>query len=275
MSAPLANHPFDTATHIERNGERLRGATSDAYWAFIGPFGGITTATLLRAAFEHKERLGDPLAITVNFCAPVTRGNFDIDLTLARANRSTQHWSMVLSQQETGVAATATAIFAARRPGFSHQPAEPPTATAYEELTALDTRKYTPWVHRYEFRFAEGAPIYSRTPLPEPASAVSKFWLRDEPARPVDFLSLAAMGDAFFARIFHVRGAIVPFGTVSLTTYFHVDGADLARLGNGPILAVADASVFNKSFGDQKGELWSRDGQLLATCHQIAYFRDP
>jgi len=275
VSAPIANHPFDRATHLERTGGGLRGSTSDDYFAFIGPFGGITTATLLRSVFEDLERSGDPLAITVNFCAPVASGSFDIALTLSRANRSTQHWSMVLSQQETGVAATATAIFAVRRSGFSHQPARPPEVPPYETLTALDTSKYSSWLQRYEFRFAEGAPIYRRSEHAEPASALSKFWLRDEPARPIDFLSLAAMSDAFLGRIFHVRGKVLPFGTVSMTTYFHVDAADLARLGDGPILAVADANVFNKSFSDQKGELWSREGQLLATCHQIAYFRDP
>lgn len=275
MTAPLANHLFDKASHLERIGDRLRGATSDDYWAFVGPFGGITAAILLRGAFDHAERLGDPLALTVNYCAPVARGDFDVAVTLARSNRSTQHWSMVLSQEETGIVATATAVFAMRRPSFSHQPVRPPEVPAYETLGALDTSRYASWVQRYEFRFAAGGPVYSRVPLAEPASALSRFWVRDEPARPLDFLSLAAMSDSFFARIFHVRGAIVPFGTVSLTTYFHVDSADLARLGSGPLLATADAHVFSKSYGDQKGELWSQEGQLLATCHQITYFRDP
>jgi acyl-CoA thioesterase len=274
LTAPIANHPFDLATRVERTDNCLCGTTSDAYWAFLGPFGGATSAVLLRAVCEDPERSGDPLAITVNFCAPVARGNFDIALTLARANRSTQHWSMVLSQEETGVAATATAVFASRRPTFAHQPASRPDVPAFETLPALDTRKYPPWVQRYEFRFAEGVPIYGLVPLAEPAGTRSQFWLRDAPPRPIDFLSLAAMSDAFFARIFHARGTLVPFGTVSLTTYFHVDADELARIGSGPILGVADAHVFNKSFGDQKGELWSHDGQLLATCHQIAYFRD-
>ena len=35
----------------------------------------------------------------------------------------------------------------------------------------------------------------------------------------------------------------------------------------------ADAKVFNKGFSDQTGDLWSRDGRLLATSHQIVYFR--
>jgi acyl-CoA thioesterase len=274
MSAPIANHPLDIATHIERTENGLRGATSDDYWAFVGPFGGATTATLLRAVIEDERRLGDPVALTVNFCAPVARGGFDIALTLARTNRSTQHWSMQLAQGEAGVAATATAVLAIRRASFAHQPARPPAVPPFETLDAYPTKGASSWLQRYEFRFSEGAPNFRPEPSPEPQSAVSRLWIRDVPARPLDFMSLAAMSDAFVGRIFQVRSALVPFGTVSLTTYFHVDADDLARQGDAPIIGIADASVFHKSYADQKGELWSQDGQLLATCHQIAYFRD-
>jgi acyl-CoA thioesterase len=270
----IAAHPFDIATRVERVGSRYRGGTSDAYWAFIGPFGGVTAATLLRAVLEDEARAGDPLALTVNFCAAVSRGSFDLEVTRSRANRSTQHWSIVLSQAQGGIAATATAVLAVRREGFSHQPAPRPRAAAFETLAPYPTLDTAAWIQQYEFRFAEGALNIGPEPRTVPGSPLSQFWIRDVPVRPLDFLSLASMGDAFFARIFHVRGALVPFGTVSLTTYFHVDAAELAQLGTGPILAVADASVFHKCFSDQKGELWSQTGQLLATCYQVGYFRD-
>ena len=118
------------------------------------------------------------------------------------------------------MAATATAVFAARRPSFAHLVAQPSAAAAYETLTPLDTSVYSAWIQRYEFHFVEGTPRNRNTPLETPAGAKSVFWLRDNPPRPIDFLSLAAMSDAFFTRIFDVRGALVHFGTVSLTTYF-------------------------------------------------------
>ena len=52
----------------------------------------------------------------------------------------------------------------------------------------------------------------------------------------------------------------MPFGTVSLTTYFHADAADLAAEDITRVLAVADAKIFHKSYGDQNGELWSPNG---------------
>ncbi len=48
-------HPLDAATALEKSGENFRGATSDAYWNFTGPFGGATAATLLHAAVDHPE----------------------------------------------------------------------------------------------------------------------------------------------------------------------------------------------------------------------------
>ena len=106
-----------------------------------------------------------------------------------------------------------------------------------------------------------------------PSNPYSKLWISDRKPRKIDSLSLTSMSDAFFGRIFHARHQLVPFGTVSLTTYFHVDAADLAAEDITRVLAVADAKIFHKSYGDQNGELWSPSGRLLATTTQIAYFK--
>jgi acyl-CoA thioesterase len=66
---------------------------------------------------------------------------------------------------------------------------------------------------------------------------------------------------------------MVPFGTVSLTTYFHVDAEDLRTEDTRQVLAIADASSFHKSYANQTGELWSPSGRLLATTQQITYFK--
>ena len=71
----------------------------------------------------------------------------------------------------------------------------------------------------------------------------------------------------------HARRQLVPFGTVSLTTYFHADAADLAAEDTTRVLGIADAKIFHKSYGDQNGELWAPGGRLLATTTQIAYFK--
>jgi acyl-CoA thioesterase len=266
-------HLFDDATRITAGDSSWQGSTSDDYWAFVGPFGGATAATILRALIEHPQRSGDPLALTVNYCAPVAQGEFDLDLRLVKANRSSQHWSVEMTQGGADVATLATAVFAERRPSWSQQQAQIPQATAFEKTLPYAVKIAASWVRQYDFRFVEGEPKLGSSSAAAPGSAFSKLWIGDRVPRKIDALSLMSMSDAFFARIFHARSELVPFGTVSLTTYFHTDCEGLAAEDITRVLAVADAKIFNRSFGDQHGELWSPSGRLLATTTQIAYFK--
>ena len=267
-------HLFDDATRVTAGDSRWQGRTSEDYWAFVGPFGGATAATILRALIDHPQRAGDPLSLTVNFCAPIAQGAFDLDVRLVKANRSTQHWSVELTQDGAEVATLATAVFAERRPSWSHQPARiSAKAPPFEQTRPYPKSITMSWVKQYDFRFVEGEPNFGGAPQAAPASAFSKLWIGDRVPRKIDVLSLMSMSDAFFGRIFHVRNELVPFGTVSLTTYFHADAEDLAAEDISRVLAVADAKIFHKSYGDQSGELWSPNGRLLATTTQIAYFK--
>ena len=125
-----APHLFDDATQVTAGDSCWQGKTSPDYWAFVGPFGGCTAATILRALIDHPQRAGDPLSLTVNFCAPVAEGAFDLDVRLVKANRSSQHWCVEMTQGGGDVATLATAVFAERRPSWSHQQATFPGADA-------------------------------------------------------------------------------------------------------------------------------------------------
>src|SRR3954467_14119014 len=182
-----APHLFDDATRVAAGDSRWSGHTSEDYWAFVGPFGGVTAATMLRAIMEHPQRQGDPLAITVNFCAPIAQGPFDLDVRLIKANRSTQHWSVELMQGGAEVTTFATAVLAARRLSWPHQPAQPPQALPFEQTRPYPkTGLKMSWVRQYDFGFVEGAPQLGGAPHGEPASAFSKLWIGDTKPRPVD-----------------------------------------------------------------------------------------
>jgi hypothetical protein len=99
-------------------------------------------------------------------------------------------------------------------------------------------------------------------------------WVRDEPERPLDFLSLAAIIDVFFPRVFIRRQKLGVAATVSITTHFHADTSSLARQASRPILAAARGQRFYRGYFDQVAELWSDDGELLASSIQMVYFKD-
>jgi hypothetical protein len=72
----------------------------------------------------------------------------------------------------------------------------------------------------------------------------------------LDYPGLAALSDVFFPRIFLRRGGLKPAGTVSLTTHFHADQAQLEAVGNDFVLCTAHANRFVGGFFDQSAELW-------------------
>jgi hypothetical protein len=268
-------HPLDRATRLTRQGVDWQGETSRDYWAFIGAYGGATAGTLMRAMLEQPERMGDPVSLTVNYCAAVGEGKFRIAPRLVRALRTMQHWSLDLFQGDDPMPlVTATAVTALRKPSWRHQPARAPAAPAPAEVPVFPTKLFSGWVSQYDMRFVSGAQEEGETEFVEPASARSVVWLRDDPARALDFVSLTAMSDAFLPRVFKVRGTRRRFGTVSLTTYFHASGGDLPAELGAFVLGEINARSFHRGFADQTAELYAEDGHLLATSHQVTFFRD-
>ena len=266
-------HPFDEAIRLTPlGGHRFAGATNPGYENMVGPFGGITNAVLLHAILLHPERRGEPVALTVNFAAPIQDGPFEIEAVPARTNRSTQHWSLQLLQGDD-VQATATAVFALRREGWSAPEATLPSGLpSPADTPRLPSKGLPVWVNRYDMRFIEGGlEKLDGTPRPE---STSRLWVRDEPPRPLTFESLAAICDSFFPRVFLRLGRFVPAGTISMTTYIHADASVLEAQGDGYTLGLARGLHFRHGYFDQSAELWSQDNQLLASSHQMVYFRE-
>jgi acyl-CoA thioesterase len=265
-------HPFDHAIRLTPlGGNRFEGATSPDYANMVGPYGGITQAVLLHAALRHPGRRGEPIALTVNFAAPIQDGAFEIEVVPVRTNRSTQHWSLQLRQGED-VQATATAVLAQRREGWSAPEASlPPGLPPPAGAARLAPKGLPVWVKRYDMRFIEGGlETLDGTGRPE---STSRLWVRDEPPRPLTFESLAAICDCFFPRVFLRLGRFVPAGTISMTTYFHADAPVLEAQGDGHVLGLARGLHFRHGYFDQSAELWGQDNQLLASSHQMVYFR--
>ncbi|MTJ83455.1 MAG: thioesterase family protein [Telmatospirillum sp.] len=266
-----ASHPFDDAIALIPDGpDRFSGRTHPAFRNMIGPFGGAIAATLLNGVLSHPDRRGDPLALTVHFAQPVAEGGFSVMSRILRSNRSSQHWQVELGQKD-GIAAFASIVTANRRESWGLTQAKAPAAPAPDDLPAFPAVDGFAWTANYDMRFIEGGP---GAPASEQDPSRTVMWIGDRPFRPIDALSLSALSDAFFPRIYIRRPALVPIGTVTLTVHFHTDAATLAGLRPGLLLGVAHARHFGQGFFDQSAELWTADGTLLATSHQMVYFKE-
>lgn len=251
--------------------------THAGYWNMVGPFGGATAALLLHAVLQHPQCLGDPLSLTVNFAGPVVAGAMQITVTPLRTNRSTQHWTVLLHQQDarTGqalISTSATVVTALRRPALSAELVNPGVVPQPSNCAPLDTTGMMEWLQRYDWRTVRGN-------LPQhwddsTHDTLSQLWIRDRPTRALDFAALTALCDVFFPRVWLHRARLVPAGTVSFSVYFHADREQLAAQGSDYVLAQANAQVLRHGFFDQNAQLWDRQGRILAISHQIVYYKE-
>jgi acyl-CoA thioesterase len=264
-----ASHALDRAIALTALDDcRWRASASGDYWNRVGSFGGMTAAILLNAPLNARERLGDPIALTVNYAAPMAQTDFDVVSTLSRSSRTTQHWSMELRQDDKTIA-TALAVFGIRRESWEQvevsMSAELPTA---ESLPPLGRAIPMPWFAQYDLRA-----IRTLGSLDEPQVSTHA-WIRDTPPRALDYPALTAICDTVMPWMFRRRKLFVPISTVSLSVYFHVGTAELARVGSEHVYTKSFGQVCHGGFMDSNAQVWSRDRQLLATTQQMMWVKE-
>lgn len=272
-------HLFDLATAIEMvDADTFRVRTHPAYANQIGPFGGLTAALMMRSVLQHPARSGVPVTLTVNYAAAIADGEYLLRTRAVRTGRSTQHW-VVEAVQAGEVVGTATAVTASRRQTWCGTCVSPPTMLPPPEaMERLDGPGAPIWFANYDMRSIYGGyPAVENYPG-QPTDSRSEdsrsaAWLRDRPARPLDFCSLTALCDAFYPRIFVKRRAVMPASTISLTIYFHADEEMLTAQGDRFVLGVAEGVHYRHGFFDQRAALWGHDDSLLASTHQVMFFR--
>jgi hypothetical protein len=282
-----AAHPFDEAIALtpiafaaavggRDSARRWQGRTHPSYANMVGPYGGIMAAQALNTALQHPDLLGEPIALTVNFAAALRDGPFQAESRPARTNRSTQHWLVNLLQTDEAGAlsttTTASVVTAKRRSTWSSTDVVMPDAPTPASVPRAAGIRPSAWFQRYELRFCHGGP--PREWNEAETDSATQLWVRDDPPRALDFCSLAALADVFYPRIWRKRALMTPAGTVSMTVYFHAGAAELAAVGTGYLLGQARGQRFFNGFFDQRGELWSEAGALLATTHQVVYFKE-
>lgn len=286
MTKPAANTPprphedgryvLDEAL-VLRPGEEpglLEGHTHPAWANMVGPYGGITAALMVQAVMQSR-CLGEPVSLTVNYAAALKDGPYRIQARPVRTNRATQHWVLELTQQVEGaeaVMATATVVTAVRREVWRRQDLALPTVQAPETFPPVILFESVEWVRRYEIRLISGeVPAVSDD---SERDSQTRMWLRDAQHRPLDLQAIASMSDAFYPRIWLRRARWVATGTVSLSIYFHASAQELAAVGDPYVYAQARAQDFRHGFFDQTAHLWSQEGLLLASAHQIVYYKE-
>ena len=261
----MADHLFDTDTHVEPEGGGAYAATLTDRWTALGgvPNGGYLLAVALRA-LERELPLPDPVVASASYLRPGAAGPARIETEVVRAGRRVATGEARLSQGGREIVrVVATFADLEQATGRTTVLSRPPALPAPDDTPDLmEGAPPLPGVNitdRFEYRAAElpgwakGAPT---------GDADLAFWLRFRDGRDADPIALAAMvdcaapavlelgepGSATVELTVHVRGRPAPGWLACRTLTRHVIGG----------------------FHEEDFEIWDSTGALVAQSRQFA-----
>ena len=256
---------FARATAIEPLGNGSWSATCDGAWSTeAGVNGGFLAALVLRAmAAALGEEGRHPRSLTCHYLRPPAEDDVRVDVTLERRGRSLSTLTARLTQAGR-LCVAALAAFAIDLDGALDYGGAPPATPGPDEVERMAPVGIAPITHQFEMRPTLGAPLFAGAD-----EALSGGWLRFADPHPLDAASLAMYADAWWPSPLPrlTRPASVP--TVDLTVHFRAPAA-AAAIVEEPVLAIFRSSTSARGFFEEDGELWSRDGVLLAQSRQLA-----
>lgn len=264
-------HPFDAATALEPAGPgRWRASLHRAWWIFAGPNGGYVAAILLqamRAAVGADDRF--PRSLTVHYLRPPAEGRLDLAVTVERAGRSLTFVSL-RAEQEGKLCALATGAFAPPVEGFAFDDTampDVPPASAIERATPPPGTA-PPLIENFDLRPAVGP-----WPTGRGDEAVIGAWVRLDPPRPVDALTLAILADTLVPAPFVRLGHPAAAPTIELTLHFRTSDPAALPPSDAHCLVVMRAALAREGFFSEDAEVWSPSGTLLVQARQLALLR--
>ena len=240
----------------------------EGWWIERGPNGGFVAAVVLRALTAAvADPARTPRSLTVHYLAPPAVGPAEIDVTIERSGRSLTFVSGRLRQGDR-LLATALAAFALPLAGVEFSDLSPPVVPPPESvpLTVMppDAPK-VPMRDRYEMRWAVGA-----APFSGGDKALAGGWIRLAEPTPVDHVLIAAVTDALDA------AAVQPARASAWACPPSISPCTSERRSTPPpaaddwFLVVFRSQMAGDGFVEEDGEVWSRDGRLLAHSRQLA-----
>jgi acyl-CoA thioesterase len=256
---------FERATAVEPLGHGAWRGTCDPAWSSqMSANGGYIAAVVLRAMIaELDDPERGPRSLTCHYLRPPDLGELRIEVAVERQGRTMSTVSARLTQGGR-LCVIAVGAFAIELAGALDYANRPPQAPPPDAVTPLEPPPEVPIVAQFDVRPVFGGPRYSGAP-----EAVTGGWLRFADPQPLDPPALAMYADAWLPSPFpRLTGpALAP--TIDLTVHFR-DPAASTAIVDEPVLVMFRSTTSAGAFFEEDGQLWSRDGVLLAQSRQLA-----
>jgi acyl-CoA thioesterase len=164
--------------------------------------------------------------------------------------------------------ALAVAAFGAPRRSVALAEAAPPAVPPPAGLPPFPPEgvPFPRFTRHYDYRWAVGDRPFTG------ASAASRVggWMRLAEPRVADALLVAAFADAWVPCVFPRLDAPIGAPTVDLTVHFRADLPLATARPDDWYLCAFWSRLAADGYFDENGEVWSRDGVLLAQSRQLA-----
>ena len=231
-------------------------------------FGGWVTAIMAKAVQDHENCRGPIVSLQSTFIAGGGLGEVEITASLLKSATSTQFWRVEVSQADNLIAVS-DIVSSIRRPtDLNYQLSMPETKPPSDAIILPQSEESTPfWMKTYDQKIAKGVP-FNINDTPE-----SLIWIKETDGRPLDRISIISICDTPMPRTFFLSEKLRTGSTVSMATYIFASEDDITAAGSDYVLLRVDSATSRNSASDQRVELWSKSGTLLATSNQIGFFR--
>jgi acyl-CoA thioesterase len=257
-----ALHPLDADLRLEPDGEgRWRAEVTERWWIFQGPYGGYLSALLARAVRLAVDDPARPLrSLSVHFLAAPAAGPVALNARVERAGRSSTTVSARLEQDGVTMALALAGCGTWREGDPEWADAAMPPAPAPEACDPVEPGAGMPaFLGQLDVRFVSGGP-----------GARNLAWVRPRPARPLDVEGLVLVADTWMPAAMTRLGPPLIVPTFDLTVHVR---AQLPPSEDWLLIAFASRFAAGGAW-EEDGDLWSRDGRLLAQSRQLAMIRE-
>jgi acyl-coenzyme A thioesterase PaaI-like protein len=235
-----------------------------------GLWGGYAIGLCIRVLQAEPEAVGEALSLTLTYIAALPSGELDIRTRRLRQGGSVGVWEVELHPAGSDQVGVHAIVTMARRPttpdfAFATMPEAPdPLSLPAPEMPG-EARHYG--ASAFERRTLDGFP-----PTPSGDSR-SLAWVRPR-HEPLDKALLGMITDNSAPRAMYALGHTIMTTTLTLTAYLHATVEEIAEVGDDFILVECEGRVGGGGASDERSSYWRRDGKLLATSEQLAWYRE-
>ena len=244
---------------------------SKAWWVVRGPHGGYLASILLRALTDTvDDRDRAPRSLTVHYAAAPQEGPATVRTEVLRSGSSL---STVLARMMQGDRTVAVALGAFSKPwgGLDYTDVAMPESLPPEQGFPIhETDGIPPFIKQFHMMATMGD-----TPFSGAENAKLGGWFRLAEPQPADAIVVTTLMDAWPPVVFPVATEPLVAPTVDLTIHFRVPLPIAGAEPDDYYLGVFWSHLARDGFFEEDGELWSKDGVLLAQSRQLALTLTP